>query len=301
MRASVVVLLAVLGLSAQAQIDPLRYRPLAVGDVWVYETRVNGVLLAYLSHQATADTTIGGAPYVLVETTLRFAGSPSDSRCRAALAVQVDGSVERVYLGGEISETGCAWHLVEPLAEGAVSEEAPDTFTIGATTYTFDAVRTTHATGYVNANTPYEKDRWFATDVGLVQYLYVQCPVIGSGCTYVANLEELAFASVGGQVYGENPVATEDDPVEGTDLSLTATPNPARDAIRLRLALPEAGAVRVEAYDVTGRRVHAADLGARPAGASTATVDVSRWAPGLYVVRVTTGYGQAAARVVRTE
>ena len=82
------------------------------------------------------------------------------------------------------------------------------------------------------------------------------------------------------------------------DFALEAPrPNPARGAATLRYALPAAGTVRVEAFDLLGRRVAVLVDGARPAGWHEARLDASRLGAGVYVVRMTAGTFSAAQRV----
>ncbi len=82
---------------------------------------------------------------------------------------------------------------------------------------------------------------------------------------------------------------------ETSALSLTASPVPARAAATLRFSLATPGPARLTVYDLLGREV------ARPfdgwaAGQTATTLDVSALAPGVYVVRLTTG----GASITRT-
>ena len=73
-------------------------------------------------------------------------------------------------------------------------------------------------------------------------------------------------------------------------------PNPARRTAALTLALGDATDARVDVVDALGRRV--ATLHDGPAvGALALTVDVSRLAPGVYVVRAVTGDAVASRRL----
>ena len=85
------------------------------------------------------------------------------------------------------------------------------------------------------------------------------------------------------------------DAADAGAFSLSApAPNPARGAVALRLALGTADAARVDLYDALGRRV--ATLWDGPAvGDVELSVDASRLAPGVYVVRAAAG-GLAATR-----
>ena len=89
------------------------------------------------------------------------------------------------------------------------------------------------------------------------------------------------------------------DPLpEGTALALSAAvPNPAREASRLTLALPAAGHVRAEAFDLLGRRVQVLHDAPAPAGALTLRLDAGALAPGVYVVRAATAAGSVTRKV----
>ncbi len=78
------------------------------------------------------------------------------------------------------------------------------------------------------------------------------------------------------------PVATDDLEAE-TSVS-TIYPNPAADGAALEVRLASAQEVRVEVYDVLGRRVSARDLEA--ASTTTVRIDTADLVPGVYVVRV---------------
>jgi hypothetical protein len=79
-------------------------------------------------------------------------------------------------------------------------------------------------------------------------------------------------------------------------LSLEVYGNPVGGSALVRYVLTEATSLRLTVHDVEGREVAVLAAGARPAGASTATLDMSRLAPGTYVLRLATGVGT----VVRT-
>lgn len=76
-------------------------------------------------------------------------------------------------------------------------------------------------------------------------------------------------------------------------------PNPFRTEARLTVTLPEAGAVRAEAFDALGRRVAALYDGPAAAGPFPLRLDGAALAPGVYTVRVWTGAGAVTQRAVR--
>ena len=83
-------------------------------------------------------------------------------------------------------------------------------------------------------------------------------------------------------------------PQTASEVGVTVSPNPSRNAVTVSVALPSAGAVRVEALDGVGRRVAVLHEGAAR-GDLSLDVDTSAWAPGVYVVRVTGDAVAAAA------
>ena len=97
----------------------------------------------------------------------------------------------------------------------------------------------------------------------------------------------------------EQVLAVEEGPA-GASLS-SPWPNPARGTLRVRLALPHAGAVEVEALDLAGRRVRGIAAGEFEAGSTTCVWDLrdERGRPvpaGLYVVRARTPQGTFTRR-----
>ena len=103
----------------------------------------------------------------------------------------------------------------------------------------------------------------------------------------------LAFRAFDGVISAAEPGS------EGAGLALSALwPNPARGAVRMTLTAGAAGPVRVEAFDVLGRRVAVLHDGRLVAGQRVPLVlEVGRLAPGAYVVRAT-GDGVAVMRRV---
>ncbi len=82
-------------------------------------------------------------------------------------------------------------------------------------------------------------------------------------------------------------VASEDGPGAVPALMLLgAAPNPFGEATVLRYALPEAGRVTVDVYDVLGRRVRSLALGTQPEGANAVRLDAAGFAAGTYLYRV---------------
>ena len=81
-------------------------------------------------------------------------------------------------------------------------------------------------------------------------------------------------------------------------LDLHARPNPANGYARLGFGLNTSATVDLSVYDLLGRRV--AEIAAEnlPAGAHERTLDTSRLAPGLYLVRLSVGGASVTRRLV---
>lgn len=79
--------------------------------------------------------------------------------------------------------------------------------------------------------------------------------------------------------------------------SLVLAPNPAFTTARVRFAVGEAGPVRIVVHDALGREVAEIDAGDLPAGDHVVTLDTSRLAPGVYLVRLATDSGTFVDRL----
>ncbi len=172
--------------------------------------------------------------------------------------------------------------------------EADRTVAIGPETVTADIARGQAVSGSVSPTgraTGYQ----FARAIGPVAYdVIAYVPPFGEPVGWSARL---AFARTGSTTYGQQVVAGDDGPATTAALTFTAGPNPARGALALSFALPEAAEASAEVFDALGRSVLRADLGAQAAGAGAARLDVSGLAPCVYVVRLAAGAARASMRV----
>jgi hypothetical protein len=80
-------------------------------------------------------------------------------------------------------------------------------------------------------------------------------------------------------------------------IQLQIYPNPARQRMNFRYALPEAQKVRLVVYDVLGRKVKTLVQGQTPAGEHTAAFNVNDLAGGVYFGRLETEGGQLTRKV----
>ncbi len=251
----------------------------------------------YVEQSVEGDTTLSDTTWsiVRIRTYDRALEVVADGRIVARVVVPSAGRsyVDRRVLDGSPNLEETIFYFNSRTLPDSTS---PDTITVSGQDYDVDGV------GYVYRDggdgcTGYNTVMDFGTDLGVVGYVtehFFFCR------EYVdRDVSTLAYAEVGGQVYGENPVAEEAHPGFEDASTVTVTPNPSRGVIALRLALPRPGAARVEVFDALGRRVHVVDL---PAGLSDLRLDAADWRPGVYVARVTTASGQVAmARFVRAD
>ena len=102
--------------------------------------------------------------------------------------------------------------------------------------------------------------------------------------------------------FGNGSVSTtgvETGRLDAPHLSLAAGPNPARDLVQLRFALPRAGLVRLELFGLAGERVALLADGVLAAGEHSRSWNGSLLAPGVYHARLVTADGTATAKFVR--
>jgi hypothetical protein len=82
--------------------------------------------------------------------------------------------------------------------------------------------------------------------------------------------------------------------------ALRVHPNPLRPGSRVSFELRETTHVRLEVFDVSGRRVTTLLDASRGRGTHRVDLDPSRLPAGVYFVRLDTGAGRANARVIWT-
>jgi hypothetical protein len=76
------------------------------------------------------------------------------------------------------------------------------------------------------------------------------------------------------------------------------TPNPVQRTATLSFALPRGGDVRLELFDVAGRRVRSLQSGMLEAGSHVRTLDTNGLSSGVYLARLTTPWNTQVRRVV---
>lgn len=301
-------LLALAGAAAPAASQPdtlAAYFPFAVGNRWEFVTGPDGLSgpsapNAAVRWTAVADTVVEGRPAVrLLVENLALDGTPGASgSCTVARHPGFGSGVRFVQAGfcpgfhGGFLESGPGFEL-------SSFGGAPAPVEIGGVSY--DVVG---GSGYDEFDMQASSYRCFALwqfgrGVGLLHF--------ETGCGHInpppapsdwgGTFYTLVYAEVGGAVYGQHPVAAELLPAGGA-LALEVAPNPVRGLAALDVTLPAPADVRVEVYDVTGRRALALGAGVLATGAHRLPLDTGPLAPGVYVVRLTAGEAAATARLV---
>lgn len=85
----------------------------------------------------------------------------------------------------------------------------------------------------------------------------------------------------------DEPLALEDDPLPPQIALSPNAPNPFTSTSQMHYTLPEDMDVRLEVYDVTGRRLALLREGGQLAGEHRFTLDARDWSSGVYVVTLT--------------
>lgn len=130
-------------------------------------------------------------------------------------------------------------------------------------------------------------DEWVDTGVAVPDWVQFYSTAVAGGHLFVGTSNH----GVWRVPVGEITVASEPGGVAASAPELApAFPNPTRDRATLRLTLPEAADVRVEVFDVQGRRVAVIHDGRMEAGAGhVLELDADGLAAGVYLVRAHSG------------
>ena len=190
------------------------------------------------------------------------------------------GATDAPALDVTIRETGLA------LASDLLYAQASAPVALAPGTYTVDVARASD--GSVLASRMFTFD---ASDTSLAFQ-------ITGFLNPAANMNGPALAITGVDASGSTetgqPVASED---ALTLAPFTVGPNPVATSATVRFTTTESGPVRLTVVDLLGRDVATLIEGPLAAGPHATAVDVARWAPGVYVVRLTAEGGSRSARL----
>ena len=297
------VALVLAGRAASAQTPDTtaawRYVPLAVGNEWhTFTSTDNGYWIEYTEGRELVQSERPDAPghFVTAWTSRTYRqGSPATvssgtgERFYDAATQRVVGASTPCPLGAPFG----AFVTCSVTESYYVSGGHGQTVTVGSQTVT--ATRKEYA---IERNFPGDNDQEryeFAAGIGETRYTRAR---FGSNVLRVTRT--LRYARVSGVVYGAPlssfPTASDAPPSAAGPL-LSVAPNPASGPTTLSYTLAVPGAVRLTVSDALGRVVAVVAEGERGAGLHTASLDARPLAPGLYVVRVSTG-GTVTARTL---
>ncbi|MEM6784623.1 MAG: endonuclease [Bacteroidota bacterium] len=142
-----------------------------------------------------------------------------------------------------------------------------------------------------------------STDVGVQETGSTQrnrsLQLVGTGSSYAdftwtAGQRHTRGSENRGQTFGQGAAARIAQGAQLTDAAIY--PNPATNTARLALGFAEDGVVRVEVFDVLGRRVLVADQ----APHDGLDLNVRGWTPGVYIVRAQSEAARAVLRFTVT-
>ena len=305
MRTVTIACLLLLTLPAQGQTpdttSAARYLPLEVGHVWEYEQWIQECIIfdcttevvGYERWTVEQDTVAAGQRYKL----LRQDDYSVDGEYESTRRDLVRFDTSQAFGVRRVGESEIAWpgdvpcRLDEPFDTivecggwGKVYISRPGEIIVRT-----EGETETRVVKEYQALIP---GSYFGADVGL---LYE------GGGEFGGAWITLSYARVGDLEYGSErfPVAAETAPPASV-LALSVFPNPSRGDATARLSLDVPQRARLAVFDVLGRRVLSADLGAQPAGEMLHRLDTADLPAGVYLVRLDGDAGTAAtARVVR--
>ena len=305
------------GLIAPDPTPPHLYYPLAVGNVWEYANigllpTVDGW---YTRREIPRDTVIDGRRYfveVRTRVDLQWQGwtDPSER------LVRYDSASTQVMI---LSPSGTEWPLTcrfgadfgGPVVCGtdpAVEPPGGSAYVSGGLNQTIPLGRGDGVTGGLDPDSlavmAVKEFSFPLSGASFSHYAYYAAPIGYAGETAgsCACSRNLTYARVhlddGVYEVGERFAVAADERPEAGRLAVSAFPTPTAGPLALAVDVPTTGAVTLEAFDALGRHVwrHEVALGV---GRQRVEIDAGEWAPGLYVVRVTSGGETATATVVR--
>ena len=315
MRRSLLLALLVLAFpTASAQeatpdpTDPARYFPLEVGNEWVWI--VSGVHYedgplpeGQAVLEIVADTSVEGISYVEAlsqEVSVSVAGDTTRVSGRFLMRFDAETATVRVRQGDLEEAWGETWCGLDapysPEGSGSLDGEtcpnsdaavvvsggAASEFRVGDNRYTGQVKHFDHF-WYLHAR--------YVAGVGEVYY---KAGDVG----YMAR--SLQYARVGGIEYGDRTGLQTEAPLPRPRVTSIrrAFPNPFSDAFTIAVDHPRSGRVRVEVFDVLGRRVYHAEP-VVPFGRTELRIALPPGAPGVYTARVQSARDRWPARPVR--
>jgi hypothetical protein len=294
----VIVVTATTGLAQEAVPDTTsawRYYPLQVGNVWEYVEKhplLPPEQKVFIRRTVVADTVIDARRYFVHES-LRFRQSDGELLGSSHLFVRFDTTTARAMAwqeGGEWSLELCPFDAPFGVDLDCSGDGEVETHVYGGTDITI-MIGEQQVTGV-------SEKSFYA--IGSDAYPVPYIADIGEGSRLYGfhGSIDLVYARIGTREYGTPYVLTSEPSAESrATLELGVYPNPGLSTsggATVAVSLLRGQRVRLEVYDLQGRRVAILHDGALPAGAHRFVT--APLAAGLYIVRAS---GDGIAEVAR--
>lgn len=278
-----------------------RYLPLHVGNIWEYEQWADqncvpvfppiceSVMVGFLRHEVVRDSVVNDTTYrVLEETRFSTEGVASSPRL---FPVRFDTTDARAFSLVNGEERPWPDWIDCPLDLPFESRTPCDEFKSSvAQVYGYDRLTLgIEGTEKLFVLEPGYDSYSFKADLGLVGLSHGK---------FVSSGQNIIYARVDGEEYGARfPVSSEPLPSQEDPFGLAAYPNPLHSAGTLAVTLDTPQHLRVDVFDLLGRRVRSVFHGDLAAGRHILPMDSDKLGAGLYVVRATTALSDRTVKL----
>lgn len=251
-------------------------------DIWYAATNGGGLWYSHDGGVNWTETDHGPNPHYFYGTALVI--SPNDPDVAYA-----GGSGYQGHSVWKTTDGGLTWN---GMSDGLPNTLVHDLVLGGPSMEDLYASAEAGPFGYDNSTGQWES--LLGTEAPLTTYWTVE---------WVPEIQSVRFGSYGRGIWDYRPETSSDVADAETGLSargsLELYPNPARDNLSVRFRTSQAGPVRVQLFDITGRRVATLVEREFPAGAHdiSASLPGESVTSGVYFVRVTGPDGVAVRKV----
>lgn len=280
MRFLVLLLASVCCASVSAQ--TVQFRPLAIGDQWMYQyesayspsstTCPSLTPQSYLRARVLRDTTLNGAEARVVGCTAYTLGGVATAEGATGVPAAFASS-QALNTGGRACLALFGRYTPRP---PTASVPAPNPVAIGGAQYVMGSVAITYEEGGGIGGQYAEFTYRFGDRVGMTSWDHIYHGRIDQPTCY-REVYTLTYAVVGGETFGATPVAGEDAPSGAATVPMRAYPVPAQTSVTVEVGATGA----VEVVDALGRLVASGEA----APGRPLVLDVSAWPAGVYVAR----------------
>ena len=290
---------------AEMEIDASRFTPYAIGNRWSYEVTnliQDGAAPArWIEDVIVRDTTIEGASQLLLfSRNLDTDGSlRGESVCAFSFPITDRLRVQEISCSGDNCLCDSRIAVAGPPGAGSVLQ-FQRFLEVGGAHYEIDAVAEYSSHGFGPGGTGGGASWRWAADLGTIRRTsWAQGRF--SSSSWEANL---VYARVGGVEYGSQPEALSTgvvgEPVgtEAADFLLYPNPSSGLATLKVNGGDPAPADIRIEVYDLLGRRVRLLEYPNQHGGELELSLDLRSLPRGGYVVRLQTTTGRTIDRML---